>query len=240
LRSVDYSDADRIVTLLTDRFGKAAFIARGARRSKKRFGGALQPLGVISAEVTQGAAQLGTLVQAQVTRAFPRILGDLSRLKAGFSALELLRELTAEHEPDAAVFDTALALLIALDAEEVAPERVLLCFEMRLLALLGLAPRLDRCGLCGKLPAAGQAGLFDPRLGHLVCTSCGGAPRRLGGGVRTQLMHAALPDWLNAAQIDLGQRDLVEAREALLAFVEQHVGCSLEAAALFPTTTEDP
>jgi DNA repair protein RecO len=154
---------------------------------------------------------------------------------AGFAALELLRELSAEHQPDSTVFATALSLLAALDAEEeVAPEPLLLCFQLRLLALLGFAPRLDQCGLCGKRPAATQAGCFDPRLGTLVCNGCGGAPHRLSGNARGQLMAATGPDWLRVAGLAWPERQAAAARDALRAFVEQRIGRKLSAASLFP------
>jgi DNA repair protein RecO (recombination protein O) len=232
LRSVDYADADRIVTLLTSRMGKASFIARGARRSKRRFGGALEPFVLLGVELRGGSGQLGTLLQAHPTRAFPRILADLRRIGAGFAALELLRELSAEHEPDPAVFATALELLAALDAEDSGPERVLLCFEVRLLALVGFAPRLDACGRCGKRPAPGQAALFDTRLGHLVCRGCGGAAHRLGAVVRAQLGRALGPAWRAAAAEACPAPELGQAREALRSFVEQRIGRALAAAAL--------
>src|SRR4029077_12236429 len=111
-------------------------------------------------EVTEVGPRMGTLVQAQVTRSFPRVLADLARMNAAFAAVVLARELLAEHEPDSAVFATLCALLEALDDEQATPEPLFLCFELRLLALLGFAPRLDRCGLCGKLAVQGQAATF--------------------------------------------------------------------------------
>jgi DNA repair protein RecO (recombination protein O) len=234
LRSVDYADADRIVTLLTSSFGKLSCIARNARRSRKRFGGALEPLALLDVELRQGQGQLATLLSAHVARAFPRILAELPRMSAGFAALELLRELSAEHQPDPGVFATALELLGALDAAQVAPEQLLLCFEVRLLGQLGFAPRLDQCGQCGKRPRDGQAVLFDPRLGHLSCRGCGGAQHRLSGLVRGELQRAGGPRWVEAAASAWPARELSQAREALRAFVEHRIGRSLGAAAPWP------
>jgi DNA repair protein RecO (recombination protein O) len=239
LRSVDYGDADRIVTLLTQRLGKAAFIARAARRSKKRFGASLQPLALLSVQVGPGRGPLGVLERAEVTRAFPRVLSNLARLHAGFAALELLRELSPEHEPDHAVFATAVAFLGALDAGEIEPERALLCFEARLIALCGFAPRLDRCGLCGKLADPPRAALFDPRLGHLVCRACGGAPYRLSGSLRARLVRAAGPEWIDAARGEWQASELGEARAALREFVEQRIGRELKAGSLLPAPAEE-
>jgi DNA repair protein RecO (recombination protein O) len=239
LRSVDYGDADRVITLLTERFGKAAFIARAARRSKKRFGAALQPLSLLSVQIGPGRGALGLLMQAEVTRAFPRVLGDLARMHAGFAALELLRELSPEHEPDPAVFATAVALLDALEQGRADSQSTLLCFEARLLGLCGFSPRLDRCGLCGKHADQARAGLFDPRLGHLVCRACGGAPYRLSGATRARLVRAAGPLWVDAAREQWLQPELAETRAALREFVEQRIGRELKAGSLLPSAAEE-
>ena len=39
VRAVDYGEADRVVTLLTRARGKVSAIARGARKSRRRFAG---------------------------------------------------------------------------------------------------------------------------------------------------------------------------------------------------------
>lgn len=234
LRSIDYGEADRIVTLLTARFGKVAYIARAARRSKKRFGAALQPLALLSAHVGAGRGPLATLERAEITRAFPRLLTDLGRMQAGFAALEFVRELTPDHEPDPGLFTSAAAFLDALDAGAAPADSLLLCFQARLLALAGLSPRLDRCGLCGKPAPAESTALFDPQLGHLVCRACGGAAHRLAGAARVQWMRASGPDWITvAAAGGVTAEQLDAARAALRAFAEERIGRALRAAEPF-------
>jgi DNA repair protein RecO (recombination protein O) len=238
LRSVDYGDADRVVTLLTQRFGKAAFIARAARRSKKRFGASLQPLSLLSVQIAPGRGSLGVLVQAEVARAFPRVLRDLPRMHAGFAALELLRELSPEQAPDPAVFASAVALLGALELDQTVAECALLCFEAHLLGLCGFSPRLDRCGLCDKQADVARAALFDPRLGHVVCRDCGGARYRLSGAARSRLSSAAGPRWLEASRGEWKPSELGDVRAALREFVEQRIGRELKAGALLPAGKE--
>ena len=58
VRLVDYGEADRIVTLMTRDFGKVAALARGARRSGRRFGGGLGLFGVGEAQLTQRRGEL--------------------------------------------------------------------------------------------------------------------------------------------------------------------------------------
>lgn len=232
LRSVDYGEADRIVTLLTRSQGKGSFLARAARRSKKRFAGALQAFHLLRVELGPGKGELGSLEQAQVSRSFPAILGDLRRMGVGFVALELLRELTAEHAPDEALFDSALALLEALEAGAAEPEALLSCFGLHVLALLGFAPQLERCGVCGRTPGATQASAFDPADGQLVCQQCGGARFVLAGELRARMQRALGPDWIDAAAEPWTGPQRKLATAAVLAFAEHRIGKRLTATAL--------
>jgi DNA repair protein RecO (recombination protein O) len=213
-------------------------MARGARRSKKRFGGALSAFALLRVEVREGRGQVGTLSQAAVTRAFPRILGDLDRMGAGYAALELVRELTREDEPVPEVFATTVAMLDALDAQGAQPRPLLVCFMARMMGLSGFAPRLDACGHCGKRPGAEQAALFDPRMGHLVCRACGGASHSLSGRVRALLIHAASDDFRVAAAEPWSPRELGSARDAIRSFVEHRIGKRLSAELLTPAASD--
>jgi DNA repair protein RecO (recombination protein O) len=239
LRSVDYGEADRIVTLLTQRFGKVTYIARSARRSKKRFGGALQPLALLEVHVSTVRGPLGTLERAEISRAFPRVLSGLDRMQAGFAGLELARELTPEHEADPAVFATVATFLTALDLSERPPAQLGLCFTARLLAILGLSPRLDRCGLCSKAAPPERLSMFDAQLGHLVCSACGGAPHRIAGAARVLLMRATGPDWIAVAEGEpLAQAQHASAHSAFAEFVEHRIGRQLKAGELRPLHLE--
>jgi DNA repair protein RecO (recombination protein O) len=239
LRAVDYSEADRIVTLLTADFGKASFIARGARRSKKRFSGTLQPFQLLRVELSHGRGELGTLARAQIVRPFPRVLGDLARMGAGFAALELVRELLPEREADPAPLGLTLELLDRLDQVAAPSARLLVCFEARLLSLCGFAPQLQQCGLCGRKPGETQAAEFDPHSGHLVCRRCGGASHRLTGPVRAALQLASGPDWSAAAQAAWAPPAVAEAHAVLRVFAEHRIGKALEADSLLQTALRD-
>lgn len=232
LRSVDYGDADRIVTLLTPEHGKVSVLARAARKSQKRFGGALEACCVLRVEIGDGRGELGRLAQAQLVRAFPGILRDLSKLAVAGAALELVREATAPREPDARVFETVVAMLDAVDRAGGGAEQVLACFQVRLMAVLGLAPGLDACAECGRRAHEGQAALFDPQRGSVVCRACGGGSFKLGGRARARMMAALGPSWAAAAVEPWPADELGEARDALDAFLARHLDKHLEGAAI--------
>jgi DNA repair protein RecO (recombination protein O) len=234
LRSVDYRDADRIVTLLTERFGKVSVLARSARASRRRFGGSLEPCALIEAEVRLGRAEVGSIARASVTRAYPRLLAELSRLTMAGAALELVREAVPVREPDARMFAVALEMLEVLDAEAAPAAELLLAFQARVLALAGLAPGVDVCARCGKRAAEGRAAYFDPELGGIVCRACGGGPLRLGGEARALVASWLGASWRGAAAAEA--RAAGEARTVLAAVLQHHLGRPLAGPAIVRAT----
>ncbi len=99
---MDTGEADRVVTLFSRERGKVAAFARGARASRRRFGGALEPFTLVAAEVCErpGAELLG-LESVSPLDAFGAIRADLARIACAAYAVELSRELVRDHEPHA-------------------------------------------------------------------------------------------------------------------------------------------
>jgi DNA repair protein RecO (recombination protein O) len=218
LRSLAYGEADRIVTLLTRRHGKVSALARSARKSKRRFAGSLEGFALIDAEIAIGSGELAQLRSARVTRAFPHLLADLERLNTGGALLRSSRELIPEHSADPGLFDELLGMLEALDRPDVPPAPLGICFEARLLALTGFAPLLSACGRCGKRPAAGRAGDFDPERGSLICQDCGGGALRIPGELRERLIAAMQGEVVSTAQAGWSSPDQQKAQRLLQSF----------------------
>ena len=181
MRSIDYRDSDRIVTLLTEDHGKISALARGARKSARRFGGALQPYVLMQAHYRTGRGSLAHLEQVSVDRSFHGILRRLDAIGSAGAAMAVIRERLPEHEPEREVFDVAIRFLAALD-EGAPSEESLLSLQIRVLTILGFAPTLDRCVGCGKVPAPGRAASFDAARGGIVCRACGGGRLVLSAG----------------------------------------------------------
>lgn len=230
LRSVDFGEADRIVTLLTEQHGRVAVMARGARRSQKRFGGALEPFAILEASVALGTGEVGRLAEARVIRAFPRLLGSLEAMREAGRALELVRGVAPQREPEPRLLDAVESLLAELDADAHSPGAYAR-MGLRTLAIVGLAPRLSSCVSCGRSPEVGQASLFDPGRGGIVCRACGGGPIRLSGRARAWMMEGMLEGQGEVAPMEddgsapaaIGRADLSDVESALDAFVKRHV-----------------
>ncbi|MBX3469433.1 MAG: DNA repair protein RecO [Planctomycetes bacterium] len=152
LRAIDYSETSLIVWLYTRDHGRVHLIAKGARRARSPFEGALEPL-VRGELVFYRKAKPDGLDIAKEFDPVDLHLGlraDLARLHRGVYVGELLTELS---EPDVAspeAFDAAAEALghLARGSHD-ALEQALVGCQLRLLAASGLRPVLDRCARCG-------------------------------------------------------------------------------------------
>ena len=187
LHTVDYGESDRVVTLLTRELGKVSAFARGARASRRRFGGALEPFTLLSAEArTRSASDLLLLESVAVVEAHGGIRGDLARIGCAAYAAELSRELVRDWEAHPRLFDLLLDYLALLDALPARPA-TLRAFEMGALKEAGLAPMLEACARCGAtLPPAVRAFRFDPGQGGVLCPGC--EPTAAKGAMRLSEM----------------------------------------------------
>jgi DNA repair protein RecO (recombination protein O) len=221
VRSVDYGEADRIVTLLTEQHGLVAALARSARKSKKRFAGSLEPFGVIEAELALGRGEVARLAGARLVRGFPTLLSRLPAMREAGRALELVRATTPPRESDPRLLATVVRLFETLADERTNDEAARIAFELRYLALLGLAPRVDACARCGRMPEPEQSALFDGAAGAIVCRACGGGPILLPARTRRLMSGAMTETWTELE--GWTAEDLRAASEALEAFVERQI-----------------
>jgi DNA repair protein RecO (recombination protein O) len=171
LQTWDLGEHDRLVTLYTRDHGRLAAVARGARRLRSRFAGALELFtwGDAVGFEREGRA-LVRLDQFDIRQPFRRLREDLERLGQGARMIEAVARLTAERDAQPLCFALLLRGLRALDAGA-EPARVQLAFALRLLDLLGHRPRLDRCGRCGR-PVGTQGVSFEAAEGCVVCGRC--------------------------------------------------------------------
>jgi DNA repair protein RecO (recombination protein O) len=224
LRAVDYGEADRVVTLLTRGQGKLSAFARSAKRSVRRFGGALEPFTLARARLRERrGGDLWGLESMAVDRPFPGIRGDLARIACAAHACEVARALVRDAEPHPALFDLLVGYLDRLDRGPAEPT-TLRAAELGILAEAGLAPRLDACARCGEpLPDAAALRL-DPAEGGLLCGACG--PASPGAPLLRAAAVAALAG-LQRGGLDappIPKADAPAIRDALDAFVEHHAG----------------
>lgn len=178
LRTVDYGENHVIVDLLGRSTGRVSAIAHGAKKSRKRFGGALQPLRVVAATMTSRSnSDLWRLDELEVCDGFDGIDERIETITAASYATELVRETWREGESAAPIFELLRRFYAGLPRCKSTDDirHFIHHFEFQLLALYGLAPAIDGCARCGSpaSQAPAEAPLRFSRRGEgLVCDRC--------------------------------------------------------------------
>ncbi len=197
LKGRKWGDADRIVTFYTLRFGKLRGVARGARRSKARFGASLEPFVHTDLNLFEKRGDsLYRITQADIRDPFARLREDLGLMAAAGRLANLVDAVTGEGDAGPRVFDTLLEGLAAIQTSE-DPTLTALLFQIRLLGLAGFRPQTDHCAACGDTAEEGRAFVsshFSPTSGGLLCEGCAGRQRQsclpLSPGSLAFMQHA--------------------------------------------------
>jgi DNA repair protein RecO (recombination protein O) len=217
--SFPLGESDRVVTFFSRQYGKVRGVAKAARRIRSRFAGALE-LGTLGELVffDTGRSELVRVDHFDVVRPFDRVRGDLERLGHMAWIAECVARLTAERDPNTALYGLLVRALRSLEAGA-PPRRVAVVFGVRGIDALGHRLRTDACVGCGRhvVPEAGRIAV-DVDAGGVVCARCAGrapdmprldvasvmALRRL----RAESWDAATAAGLGRAERELG--DLLE------------------------------
>jgi DNA repair protein RecO (recombination protein O) len=175
LGTMDYREADKIVTLFTLEHGKLRGVARGAKKSVKRFGGALELFARLNLEISlkEGLAQI---YSADIVTVFPRIREEL--LKIGLASY--VCELTDAMLPEGMCIPRFFRLLTAyLEQLDLSPATLSdrRFFELNFLNIIGYRPELEHCVVCAiELTGIARSNSSTAASG-LMCGKCGRGER---------------------------------------------------------------
>ncbi len=175
LRTVDYSDSDKIVTLFTSGYGKIAAIAKGAKKSFKRFGGTLELFSLVDVVWSRGQRKgLPVLKEATVIKPFDRIRTDIFKTAYASYWSELIYKWMEEGQRHYSSFELLTHVLCSLDKDEIDDDVISILFQAKFLALCGFSPNLERCSVCQKpLDAfSGRLIEFSFKKGGVICLEC--------------------------------------------------------------------
>lgn len=174
LHSFDYLESSRILRLVTRDGGVRSVLAKGVRRSSRRFGSALDLFAQGSAHLhAKPGRDLDTLSGFDVVRSRPLLGEDMGRF-AGASAIAELTLRFGRDAADSGLFDAVADALDALSASS-ADEALTatLASAWRIVAELGFAPAIDICGECHDVLGDEETVLFSHRAGGALCRRCG-------------------------------------------------------------------
>ena len=171
LRTWPFLEADLLVSLFTREQGRIKGVARHAMRSRRRFGGALEPMTHVRASYAERPRQPTgeELVRLDAFEIISSPLSrpiDFARTAALQMIAEVIEEALPEQAPDDPVFRLALSVLDELQVGRVWLPTMY--FALWINRLMGWMPELSQCVVCGE-PMRGRAVFYSPTSDGVTC-----------------------------------------------------------------------
>src|SRR6266498_2966054 len=228
LRSRPFGESDKIVSFLTENYGKLTGIAKGALRSRKRFVNSLEPFALIN---------LCFQDRPHSNLAFRQLINSLDRISYAAYLVEITDGLTGEREENPAAFQHLKEGLVYLE-ENGTSLHFLTFFELKLLRLAGYQPVLGSCKRCHK--EKGQLNdvvashwNFSPVDGGILCDPCSRSRKELLplSATAVEVLTALQADSVTLpCRFSLPSSVIKEIRSVMLRFIQYHVDREIKSA----------
>jgi DNA repair protein RecO (recombination protein O) len=225
LSTTDVGEEDRILNFLTRDHGLVRAGASGARSLKK---GRSAPLDLfvrteLDLYASRKEGKLKRVRSVRVLEPFLGIRADYQKLCAASYMGQTLAHCIQEDDPAPGAYNLILSCLRDLEVGS-EPYRVLLLFEVRILAELGLMPELDSClGCLEKIENGAQ---LDARRGGMVHDHCCGTevgPGLAAGDLAT-LRFLSTRELDHTRKLRVGKEDARRIFELVHLFAVHHLG----------------
>lgn len=172
LKTQKYGEADLIVTYLTSDKGIIRAFAKSSRKTKSRFGSSLEPLTHAKISLMGKEQSLPRITQADIISSFHQIRENYQDFVNVSKLAEILISLTPDNTPNKKLFVFMLSIMQFISASSQETKDALhIISQIRLLAIIGYAPRLSGCGKCSNSTLD-----FYPDAGTTLCPKCAETP----------------------------------------------------------------
>lgn len=172
LSKLNYGDTSSIVTLYTESDGKLSAIIKGGRGPKSKSGKIIDPLNHLQIIFyKKNTRDVQILSDANLISHFVNIKEDLDATKYSFAIIELVKNLTVEHEVNSKLFKGLIKILNMLNDKKETSAFLYGRFLLFFLSELGYELSIDKCSICGNDVVANKSLGFDYNTGF-VCSDC--------------------------------------------------------------------
>ena len=236
LRTRDFGESDCIVTVFSPLYGALKGIAKGARRSSKRFVNSLNIFSYVNMEFNdRRSGDLVWLDSCELIDGFVGIRLHYNLLSKASYVVELTETLFPLNVPSHEMFQLLRWALGAI-SEGRDLDRTMLIFQTRALRIGGFSINTAKCGICGRVYKGEGRALFHPRTGSIVCMACeretaltpGISPEAVRVLARLQSQEVLAPE-----AIAFDDAITAELSEVLKTHIEHCIGKRLRSAQYF-------
>ena len=239
IRTVDYRDNDRILTLFTAESGRVDAKARNCRKATSPLLGCTQPF-------TYGEYQLFyhknkyIIDQGEVLESFYPLREDVEKYAAASLCAALCLEGVQAEESSEAIFSLLYHTLSYLTYGDSDPGDLTAAFLIRFLALSGFRPAITQCAVCGRDLREDPAIRFLPDKGGAVCAACSPVGRKIGRTALEAMRRMLLLDDDQLFRVKLKALLRTEVLSHLIPYAKLYLPGTEKAADLFSSLHMPP
>lgn len=227
LRLLDYGESDLIVTFYCREYGKIKGIAKGARRSRKRFANTLDLFSLSKISFSRrDQVGLALIEDSVIIDHLENIRNVLENTLLASYMLELVDLFTIEGKSNPAIYELLENYLGALHRGST-NRGLIHFFELDLLKAAGYEPVLDHCVACRKPVHPEGNYQFSPRDGGIRCRSCLGpsAPSlSISLGTIRSLLYGRNHETEKLDRLVISEQSARESRLILSGMIEHILG----------------
>ncbi len=142
------ADNDKVLTVLTSDIGKISVFCKGAKKNKSTFLNVSEYLAFSDMILYKSANDNYSLNSGEVIELFYSLRTDIEKLNYATVMTKIIYDVVQENQYSEEILSLLLNSLYVLAETEKNLDLILSIFEIRLLALLGFAPRVNYCVTC--------------------------------------------------------------------------------------------
>lgn len=223
LRTTNFGDANRVVTIFTKEHGKLELNAYGCRRAKSPMSGALQMFNRITAEVSRGS-KVYTIREADVAEFYGGLTTDVERIGYASILFEIVNRMMLPKFPDERIYELLVRSLPAFDKR---PARVASIIGVcQFMECTGEQLNYFECVRCGA-EIFGDAKL-SLRDGGAICNECANfSDLDYPENLRRAFAKMLAFDWQEETHLTLSGRQIEAAEKILWRYAQEILGREL-------------
>lgn len=172
IKTINYKDADKIITFFTKNFGKISVIGKGIRKTKKRNLASLDLFSYSDIIIYgRNKEDFYILSHIDLIKSFYSLTQDSNKIAATIYAIQFVNDLLDKKIKSEILFDLLITTLYQIE-ERQSLENLIFAFSLKFLKELGYKIQLSRCVSCNKDILAKSNSKFSIKLGGVICYNC--------------------------------------------------------------------
>lgn len=200
IKRSNFGEADRILTILTNRLGKIKAMAKGVRKIKSKMAGSLEPYMLVDLQLHEGKTFF-IVTGAGIIEEYRNIHSQIKKIAQAYFVGELIDKFLEEHQKADVIFEISKEVLRKIDSykdshceplisfkarqsiKKIASSRaprndrtkednfIISAYQLKIVEAAGFKPELYECLHCKEKLSSGN-NFWDHIEGGVICSTC--------------------------------------------------------------------